>query len=426
VKITLLSKYPPIEGQVSTVNYWLARGLAQRGHQVTVVTNAGEVESPCRLFLDEEQGVWYQPIFSDTSGRVTVLNTSPFGPSQFYIPWSNPFVTKLAALAMRAVQDFGSELIFSHYLEPYSIAGYLAANWTGVPHVVTHSGSDIGRLLKNESLRPVYLEVIRHANHFVAKNRIAASITHVDSGEVRNLSPYAPPEDFFNPSTPPLDLNALLGRAGTYIQNELHWHIRNFDSSRLTFGIYGKLFEVKGIYDLLTSLSSLRREGFEFNLLIMSRWRRGEDRLRESIRGAGLEDCTWLLPFLPNWEVPGFIRLCHAVCYLEHGWPMPMHTSVVPKEVMACGVCLVISEEVRKNGWYSDHLKNMETCIVVEDPTHTGLLTSRLRLLLENPHLAATLGKAAHRAMQRMPRHSHFIERWEALFESFLPLERPS
>src|SRR5438046_2982008 len=99
MKICLLSKYPPIEGQVSTVNYWLARGLAERGHQITVVTNAKEVDNTCRLFMNDNP-VWYQPCFEESGGRVVVLNTNPYDSSQFHIPWSNPFVTKLAACAL--------------------------------------------------------------------------------------------------------------------------------------------------------------------------------------------------------------------------------------------------------------------------------------------------------------------------------------
>ena len=49
MKICILGKYPPIEGGVSTQTYWLARGLAQRGHHVHVITNADEVEDMFRM-----------------------------------------------------------------------------------------------------------------------------------------------------------------------------------------------------------------------------------------------------------------------------------------------------------------------------------------------------------------------------------------
>jgi glycosyltransferase involved in cell wall biosynthesis len=419
MKLIQLSKYPPIEGQVSTVSYWLARGLARRGHEVAVVTNADEVEAPCRLWMEDGGGeAWLAPAFEESGGRVILLNTAPFDRSQFHIPPSNPFITKLTALALRAIRDLGHDLVFSHYLEPYAMAGHLASSLAGVPHVVTHSGSDIGRLLKNPALAPAYLEIIRRATLFVAKNRHAAEATGV--AIARGVLPYAPPDEYFNLDAPALDLNGLMSRAGQYIRDELKWHTREFDPARTTFGVYGKLFEVKGIYDLLSALARLRRAGFDFNLLLMTRWRRGEDTLRECVVAAGLEDRTWLLPFLPNWQVPAFIKLCTAVCYLERRWPMPVHTSIVPREVMACGKCLVISEEVRGGGLYAKHLTHGETCLAVEEPTDIDLLASRLRRVLEEPDDAEAIGRRAHAASFGMSSHTQFITGWEKLFSACL------
>lgn len=423
MKIALLSKFPPIEGQVSTVNYWLARGLAERGHQIVVVTNAGEVETACRLWIEEEQETLASLSVSAREGSVVVLPTTAFDHSQFHIPWSNPFVTKLTALTLHAIRDLGCELIFTHYLEPYAIAGHLATSWTNALHVITHSGSDIGRLLKNPGLAPTYLEIIRHATLFVPKNRLAAEVTGTSLEGFPSPSPYAPPEEYFNPDALSLELNSLLSRANQYIHDELKWHTRDFDPTRPTFGIYGKLFEVKGVYDLLAALAVLRREGFDFNLLLMTRWRRGEDRLRDSIVHAGLEDRTWLLPFLPNWQVPSFIRSCTAVCYLERKWQMPFHTAIVPKEVIACGKCLIISEEARNTKWYSKHLVHLETCLVVQEPTDVDLLASRLRFVLEEPQSVEIIGHNAYLASSRMPVHSQFITSWEDLFSACLRLK---
>jgi len=420
MKIALLSKFPPIEGQVSTVNYWLARGLAQRGHEVVVVTNAREVETPCRLWSEEAQAL-LDPLRAYLEpGRIEILNTAEFGHAQFHIPRTNPFITKLTALTLHAVRELNCELIFSHYLEPYAVAGHLASSWTNAVHVVTHSGSDIGRLLKNPDLGPVYLEVIRRANLFVPKNRRAAELTGTSSFRDSPAFPYAPPPEYFHPGVPLLDVNDLLSRAGEYIRDELKWHTREFDSSRPTLGMYGKLFDVKGVYDLLAALGKLREDGFSFNLLLMTRWHKGEDRLRNSIIEAGLESRTWWLPFLPNWQVPSFIRSCMAICYLERKWPMPFHTVIVPREVMACGRCLIISEEARSRSWYSNPLTHMETCLAVEDPTDVELLASRLRFVLERNQAIEDIGHNAYLASSLMSTHEQFITSWEQLFTSCL------
>ncbi len=52
MKICIVGKYPPIQGGVSAQTYWAARGLAERGHQVYVVTNAADAEDAYRIHLD--------------------------------------------------------------------------------------------------------------------------------------------------------------------------------------------------------------------------------------------------------------------------------------------------------------------------------------------------------------------------------------
>lgn len=48
MRICLITKYPPIEGGISSQAYWLVKALGQRGHEVFVVTNADEVERDYR------------------------------------------------------------------------------------------------------------------------------------------------------------------------------------------------------------------------------------------------------------------------------------------------------------------------------------------------------------------------------------------
>ena len=82
-------------------SYWLARELAQRGHQIFIVTNAVEVEPEYRIYMDEDDQDWYEPQFADSGGFVRVRNTQPFTDAMTHIPLSNPFVTKLSSIATR-------------------------------------------------------------------------------------------------------------------------------------------------------------------------------------------------------------------------------------------------------------------------------------------------------------------------------------
>src|SRR5690348_15833134 len=105
--------------------YRTAHALAARGHEVHVVTNAKEVELPFRMHMRLHD--WERCDAHYGKCSATAHWTDPVDRSPFHIPMSRPFVSKLASIAaiVHTVHPF--DLIFSHYLEPYGVAGYLAA-----------------------------------------------------------------------------------------------------------------------------------------------------------------------------------------------------------------------------------------------------------------------------------------------------------
>src|SRR5262245_8494405 len=122
--------------------YWTAHGLAALGHEVHVVTNAKEVLPPFRMHMRSAD--WARCEARHARGSVTVHWTDPVDRSQSYIPMASPFISKLAAVAASAHSTHRFDVIFSHYLEPYGVAGFLAAQMTGLPHVARMAGSDAG------------------------------------------------------------------------------------------------------------------------------------------------------------------------------------------------------------------------------------------------------------------------------------------
>jgi hypothetical protein len=149
--------------------YWTAHGLAQLGHDVEVVTNALEAEPPFRLHMRDAD--WERCAQDYGAGRVRVHWTDPVDRAQHYLPMANPFVSKLAGIAARLHAERPFDVIFSHYLEPYGVAGYLAAQMTGAPHVMRMAGSDSGRLWQHHQLEPLYDHVLRSAAAVIATDR---------------------------------------------------------------------------------------------------------------------------------------------------------------------------------------------------------------------------------------------------------------
>src|SRR5205814_8177646 len=120
------------------------------------------------------------------TGSVAVHWTDPVDRSPSYIPMASPFVSKLATIAATAHSAHRFDVIFSHYLEPYGVAGYLAAQMTGVPHVVRMAGSDAGRLWRHSQFEALYDHVLRSAQTVIAAHTVAErAIQHgVDPGRI--------------------------------------------------------------------------------------------------------------------------------------------------------------------------------------------------------------------------------------------------
>lgn len=412
MKICILGKYPPIEGGVSASTYWLAYGLAERGHQVSVVTNANEVEEAYRMRLSAGDEALYAPVFPDSGGSVEVLTTEPPGPRMTHIPTHNPFATKLAGLATQTIRSRGCEVIFAYYYEPYAIAGYLASSWTGVPWVVRNAGSDLDRLMAVPELGTAYKEVLRAADGVLTRSPGLANRflgMGVQSERLFRTESYAPPAAFFNPGAEPLDLHEVPKVLASESPDGGH---AAFDPSLPTIGIYGKVGPTKGSFDLLHALSRLRKEGLGFQFLALTQGQGFPDFARV-VRDLGLDDRTWVIPFLPNWRVPSFIRACTAVCFLERDFPVKIHSPVVASEVFAVGGCLVLSGEIARKHAEREALVDGENVLLVDDPKDHADLAGKLRRVIEDPEEAGRIGRRGVALAGGPEDFGRFVESYE-------------
>ncbi|MCA1568636.1 MAG: glycosyltransferase [Acidobacteria bacterium] len=399
-------------------NYWVAYGLAERGHEVYLVTNANEVEPAYRMYVEDDDKTNFEPKFKETGGFVRLRNSEGFERRRMgHIPCTNPFVTKLASIATETVKQYNCEIIYSYYFEPYAMAGYLASCWTGRPLIVQHAGSDLDRLMKVPDLSTAYREVLKAARFVVTRRNLRSRFMAlgVEQEKIRSDMSFGLPTNLFNPNSPPMDVSGFLERAASHIQEKLDWHSRPIDLSKPTIGIYGKVGLFKGSYDLVHALAKLSGEGLDFNFLAMTQGLQSEQ-FRNIIRSVGLEDRTWLLPFVPHWKVPGFIRACTAVCFLERDFPIAIHGPTVPREVMACGKCLILSGEIVRKQPYLRRQAGGENLLVVEDPKDHEELARVLRSVILNPEAAVRIGNEAHQVSASIERFTDFIGGYERMF----------
>lgn len=396
MKICVIGKFPPIQGGVSRSIYWLVVALAQASHQVHVVTNSFEADVQFRIY----QNISSIEQLEDHLPQGVHLHSTTTSSLHSYIPYSNPFVTKLASIGKQIVNLHECELILGSYFEPYGIAAYLTSKWTGVPFGIQHAGSDVGRLMLSDELGPAYNEMILSADFiFPTSSTMRRFISlGVDIEKLYALPVQPLPETVFNPKREKLDLVQHINN----IKHELP-EINYFEALRdllkkefipddFTIGIYGKVGRQKGSFDLLRALHGLKMNGKRFNLLAMTQGHRHT--LQEfvaEVYSLDLQDRVWLLPFVPHWEVPNFIRTCDAICFLERKFSVAIHQPSIPREVFSCGVCLIVSNEIFDKQQNYFELRDKEHVIVV-DPTIQKSLVDGIGYAIDNPEKCVDIG----------------------------------
>jgi glycosyltransferase involved in cell wall biosynthesis len=362
VRICAVVKYPPIQGGVSAQSYWLCRGLAEKGHDVTVVTNAAEVEPGYRIWLEAADLARLQGRFPG-GGRLDVVWTSPWDEARWHhIPAGNPALEKLASLVTETVRERGSDLILSYYLQPYGIAAAYASRVTGVPFVTRHAGSDRYALMRNPELGTVYRQVLRDAGGIIANGDTLAGFgvpaARLIDGPAVSFMP-----DSFTPAGAVLRIEAAIERMAQ-LGCPAVTSRAPLDAGRPLIGMYGKVGRPKGTIALLEAVAAAGPG--ERPAVIMMGGGILMPRVRRAIESLGLAGDVWTLPFLPHWRVPEFIRACDAIAVLEHDFPIPQHGPSLMREVLACGAPVLASGEVV--GKLAAPLQSAAAITTVPDP----------------------------------------------------------
>lgn len=425
MRICFIGKVPPIQGGVCTRTHWMTRALAQKGHQVWVVTNANEAEPACRMVMLEEDRRRLEVDYPN-GGSVRVVSSEAPG-YDLYIPWANPFVTKLAAMATDVVREHECELVYAYYLEPYGIAAQMAAQWTGVPYVLAHAGSDVSVLMKRPEMRTTYVEILRGAHRIVTGESFVEMFESIGVPRERlELVGFdALPTDVYCPEAPPLDVEACLEQA---LEQEA-WipapyrdrPSQSFDPSLPTLGMYGKVAKAKGVFDFVSALGRLKARGHEVQaVLAVGGDPRACQALVDHAVAEGVRERLWMLPFVAPWRVPQLVNATTATCFLERGFFIDSHTPGVPREVLACGRCLVLSGEIHGKHGYRQGLIDEENALIVPDPRDHDALADRLEQVVRDPGHAAAMGRAGKRLSEVWEHFDRYVDAVEQDFAGYL------
>lgn len=188
MNICIISKYPPIQGGVSASTFWLARGLAERGQQVHVVTNANCVEM--EYFIDDK--------ISEISPNLFVHFVIPDIP--WHIPYSELYMPRLLDKALEVIEKYQIDIIDTNYLIPYGIVGYLVSKIKGIPYIIRHGGSDLAKFLHQNVFKHLLRNVIQNAAVIFTDEQNKEFFGKMNSN-VHVQPRYIPDERYFKPSS---------------------------------------------------------------------------------------------------------------------------------------------------------------------------------------------------------------------------------
>lgn len=398
-KLLIVGKFPPIHGGVSTQTYWTCLELSEKGFHVDVLTNANEVELNFRQFVSDQELKNSLPL------NVKVYNLELIDHEQ--IPNSASFVTRLVGLGIDLINSNQYDAIIGWYLEPYGVAASILGQISNLPVILIHAGSDIGKLSKNTNLASFFVRMINNSHSLLTNFKIDGSINEdlarigVSTIKCYQKGNSRLPNPFFQKSN--LNLIELINGLSEWyklIQKDFP-NYPFFDTKRVesgifpTIGIVGKIGTTKGSFALLEALNDLALEGIEFNFfhfyggnaMTIKRY------LNTLMDFPELISKTFLLPFLPPWKMPGLYQALDITCFLEYNFPIFYHNPVVPREAMASGSCLVLSEEIAEKQVYTHSLVDSKNYFLCKNPNNKEELKNILKIAILKKKETKMIGK---------------------------------
>ena len=212
MRILFISKYPPIQGGISAKTYWLAQGLAERGIETHVVTNANCVEK--EYFIDDTP--------PEISSNLIIHFVDPDIP--WHIPYSELYTSRLLDKTLEVISGNHIDLIETHHLIPYGIVGYLASKITGIPYIVRHGGSDLVKFLQGGAFKYLLRSVIQDAAAVITDDRNRELFENINSN-LHVIPRYIPDQRYFKPSLAPHERPtfAYIGKINHY------WKYKSLD-----------------------------------------------------------------------------------------------------------------------------------------------------------------------------------------------------
>ncbi|APU97154.1 hypothetical protein BV902_13000 [Sphingobacterium sp. B29] len=400
MNILFIGKIPPIEGgeSVSGFNHILA--LASKGYKIHVVTNADEVEFNFRQSFTSED----YDYFCTLLGSNIILHNTHSIKKHFHIPYSHSYFSKLFGLGSKVIVDNPIDLIIGWYFEPYGLLASILSKIHNIKSTIYHAGSDLSRLSTHPDLFLAYEWMVNNGNTIMSKPSSRESLIssfNFNNDKIQIDKGNKLPNYFKKP--PKFDLKEYLELSNTHYSKQLNkfpdllsaiikMNSKSLDIENFTIGIYGKISSNKGTSELIKALSRLS-EICKFNFISVSGGREFNllSYYESILSHRKLSENSYILPFIPHWRIPGFIKKCDVVVFLENDFPIKIHRPQIPLEVLSQGTCLFLSKDILENLSYKKLMIDQKNFICIDKVTQDNLF-DKLKDAIEDKKKISIIG----------------------------------
>lgn len=366
--------------------YWLAKALGSRGHEVHIVTNAQEVEEEYKERLDDnEQELMPKNVYLHSTNP----DTNPW-----HIPFSKAYTERISNLAVEVIEEYKIQVIDSYYILPYGVAGFIAKNIVGIPQIIRHAGSDMGKLFPSPSYNTLFKKIFQQADKIItipSMEKMFLSLG-IPESSIAFDEEVSVDTKAFNPEVLPFLLS-------DYVKREIP------ECPIITFiGKVNYYWETKGLAELIEAVKEIKSD---FLLLFVANGK-GLRKFQTLIQENNLEKRSIFVDFVPPWRIPSIIKLSTCVVVPEREFPIESHIPILPREVMAVGKCLILSEELYNKQCYGN-LTNGENVLLI-DPKNANEFRRVIMDVIEHPDTALRIGQNAYKFSRQIENFKEYID----------------
>jgi glycosyltransferase involved in cell wall biosynthesis len=305
MNICILSKFPPIEGGISSKTYWLSRGYAAAGIPVHVISNGNTVEDEYRI---KECDLVKNPVKGIIMHEVE--KSLPW-----HIPEDSHSLAKLIEKTLEINRLYPMDVIDTGYLVPYGIAGYIVNKITGIPYIIRHGGSDLEKFLKPGIFKNILELVLKNASAIIT-DRFHEAFFPAYKEKLEFIAPYVPDSTIFSPGLKKINPFPVLLYVG-----KINWY-----------------WQRKGL-DMIAGCAPFLPKGWELNIIGQGR---GVERFKQFIRQSGIDEIH-LQSFVNPVQVPLLLQNTDYVFCFSVDDPIKTISNTL-LEAIHCGTTVIVND----------------------------------------------------------------------------------